>query len=189
MKQLWFINQPLAQNISATSQITASALCTRPASLPPCLPASQYSSQHIKCWKPYAVMYGLALLKMGTMVPETCWVIGLSINHNCCIKLVSQTISYQGCTVTRISNLIIVFVRCVRVCACVRSCVRACVYTYNQQTGIFVTLDCFRYSRFLFERTQVIYPCGIGYRFSHFLQQVIRNTLWTFPLISHLNNP
>jgi hypothetical protein len=52
-----------------------------------CLPASQDSSQHPKCWKPYAVVYSLALLKMGTMVPETCWVIGLSINHNCCIKL------------------------------------------------------------------------------------------------------
>ena len=42
----------------------------------------------LQCWKPYAVVYGLALLKMGTVVPETCWVIRLSINHNCCIKLV-----------------------------------------------------------------------------------------------------
>jgi hypothetical protein len=42
----------------------------------------------LQCWKPYAVVYSLALLKMGTMVPEICWVIGLSINHNCCIKLV-----------------------------------------------------------------------------------------------------
>jgi len=163
MKQLWFINQPLAQNISATSQITASALCTRPASLPPCLPASQYSSQHIKCWKPYAVMYGLALLKMGTMVPETCWVIGLSINHNCCIKLVSQTISYQGCTVTRISNLIIVFVRCVRVCACVRAfvrvCVRVCIHTTNKLEFswhwiVFVILDSYSRGLRLFIRVE-----------------------------------
>jgi hypothetical protein len=33
----------------------------------------------LKCWKPYTVVYSLALLKMETMVPETCWVIGLSI--------------------------------------------------------------------------------------------------------------
>jgi hypothetical protein len=52
-----------------------------------CLPASQDSSQHIKCWKPYAVVYSLVLLKMGTVVPETCWVIGFSINHIFCIKL------------------------------------------------------------------------------------------------------
>ena len=38
-------------------------------------------------------LYGFALLKMGTMVPETCWVNGLLINHNCCIKLVSQILS------------------------------------------------------------------------------------------------
>ena len=83
-----------------------------------CLPASQNSCQHfnplnaelnpiyhllallgahhilhfsrirVKCWKPYAVVYSLALLKVGTVVPETCWVIGLSINHNGCIKLI-----------------------------------------------------------------------------------------------------
>jgi len=29
-----------------------------------CIPAPQDTSQH-KCWKPYAVIYGLALLKMG----------------------------------------------------------------------------------------------------------------------------
>jgi len=28
---------------------------------------------------------------MGTMVPETCCVIGLPINHNCCIKLVNKS--------------------------------------------------------------------------------------------------
>ena len=66
-----------------------------------CLPVSQDSSQHIKCWKPYAVIYGLALLKVGIIVPETWWANGLLINHNCCIKLVSQIISYEGCTVTR----------------------------------------------------------------------------------------
>ena len=63
------------------------------ASLPRCrcrrsLPAFQDSCEHFKCWKPYAVVYSLALLKRGTMVAETCWVIGLSVNHNCCIKLV-----------------------------------------------------------------------------------------------------
>jgi len=47
----------------------------------------------LQCWKPYAAIYGLALLKMGTTVPETCWATGLLINHNCCIKLVSQIIS------------------------------------------------------------------------------------------------
>jgi len=51
-----------------------------------CLPASQDSSQHIKCWKPSAVIYGLALLKMGIIVPETCWANGLLINHNRCTK-------------------------------------------------------------------------------------------------------
>ena len=53
-----------------------------------CLPASQDSSRHFKCWKPYAVLYSLALLKMDTMVPKIFWIIDLSINHNCCIKLV-----------------------------------------------------------------------------------------------------
>jgi len=53
-----------------------------------CLPASQDCCLHFKCWKPYAVLHIVALLKMGTMVSETCWVNGLSINHNCCIKLV-----------------------------------------------------------------------------------------------------
>ena len=48
----------------------------------------------LQCWTPYAVIYGLALLKMGIMLPETCRTNGLSINHNCCIKLVSQIISY-----------------------------------------------------------------------------------------------
>ena len=57
-----------------------------------CLPASQDSSQHIKCWKLYAVIYGLVLLKIGTVVPETCWANRLLINHNCCIKLVSHII-------------------------------------------------------------------------------------------------
>jgi len=70
-----------------------------------CLPASQDSSQHIKCWKPYAVIYGLALLKMGMMVPETCWANGWLINHNCCIKLVSQNIPFsERSTVLGISD-------------------------------------------------------------------------------------
>jgi len=55
---------------------------------------SKDTSQHVKCWKSYAVIYGLALLKMGIMIPETCWANGLLINHNCCIKLVSHVISF-----------------------------------------------------------------------------------------------
>jgi len=51
------------------------------------------SSADFKCWKPHAVVYSPALLKMGTKVPETCWIIDLSINRNCCIKLVQQIIS------------------------------------------------------------------------------------------------
>ena len=47
-----------------------------------CFPASQHTSQHIQCWKSYAVTYGLALLKMGIMMPETCWASGLLINHS-----------------------------------------------------------------------------------------------------------
>jgi len=60
-----------------------------------CLPASQDSYQHVKCWKPHAVIYGLALLKMGTMMPKTCWAKCWLINHSCCIKLISQIISYE----------------------------------------------------------------------------------------------
>jgi len=71
-----------------TIPMTAFTLCTRPAS------ASQDSSQHIKCWKQYAGIYGLAFLKMGIMVLETCWTKCWLINHNCCIKLVSQIISH-----------------------------------------------------------------------------------------------
>jgi hypothetical protein len=58
-----------------------------------CLPGSQESSQHIKRWKPYAVIHGLELLQMGIMVLKICRANALSINHNCCIKLVSQIIS------------------------------------------------------------------------------------------------
>jgi len=29
-------------------------------------------ASNIKCWKPYAVIYGLALLKMGIMMREKC---------------------------------------------------------------------------------------------------------------------
>ena len=60
-----------------------------------CSPAPQDTSQHTKSWKPYAVICGLALLKMGIMMPETCCDNGLLlINHNSCIKLVSHVISY-----------------------------------------------------------------------------------------------
>ena len=44
----------------------------------------------VVCWKPYAVIYGLTVLKMGIMVPETRRAKGWLINHNCCINLVSQ---------------------------------------------------------------------------------------------------
>jgi len=42
------------------------------------------TSQHMKCWKPYAVIHGLALVKIGIMMPETCWANGLLIKDNCC---------------------------------------------------------------------------------------------------------
>jgi len=29
-------------------------------------------ASNIKCWKPYAAIYSLALLKMDIVVPETC---------------------------------------------------------------------------------------------------------------------
>ena len=50
-------------------RVTSSTKCTLPASWPPKTPAS-----NIRCWKTYAAIYSLALLKMGIMVPETCWV-------------------------------------------------------------------------------------------------------------------
>jgi len=58
-------------------QITSFTLCTRPAFWLPKTPASTSS-----CWIPYAVTYGLVLLKMGIMMPETCWANGLLIKHN-----------------------------------------------------------------------------------------------------------
>jgi len=122
MQQLWFINRPLVQHVSGTIMpifrsarpyITANGFQHLMCCLESweagrqesnnslytvhttCFPASQDSSQHIKFWKPYAVIYGLALLKMGIMVPETCWANDWLINHNCCIKLVSQIISNE----------------------------------------------------------------------------------------------
>jgi len=50
-----------------------------------CFPAPQDISHHIKCWKSYAAIYGLALLKMRIMMPETYWANGLLINHILCI--------------------------------------------------------------------------------------------------------
>jgi len=35
--------------------------------------APHYHSQHNQCRTPYAVIHGLVLLKMGIMMPETCW--------------------------------------------------------------------------------------------------------------------
>jgi len=49
------------------SQVTSYTQCTLPASRLPKAPAS-----NIKHWKPYAAIYGLALLRMGIVVPETC---------------------------------------------------------------------------------------------------------------------
>ena len=119
MQQLWFINLPLAQHVSgniipifkgARLYITAYGLqhlmCWLESSVEDviritsstlhttCLPASQDTSQHIKCWKPY--IYGLALLNMGIVLPKTCWATGWLINHNCCIKLVLQITSFQS---------------------------------------------------------------------------------------------
>ena len=47
-----------------------------------CFPTPQDSSQHIQWWKPYAVTWCLPLLKMGIMMPETCWANGLLIKYN-----------------------------------------------------------------------------------------------------------
>ena len=144
MQQLWFIDKPLAQHVlgiivpifrSARPYITAYGFqhlsCWKPYAViyglallkmgimmpktcwanrlvinhncytvhtvhTACFPASQDSSQHIKCWKPYAVIYGLVLLKMGIMMPETCWANGLVINHNCYIQLFSHVISSRN---------------------------------------------------------------------------------------------
>jgi len=91
MQQLWFINQPLAQHVSGTIMpILRNAR--------PYITACGFQhlmcwleSWEAKCWKPYAVIYALALLKMGIMVPETCSANDWLINHNCCIKLVSKS--------------------------------------------------------------------------------------------------
>ena len=124
MQQLWFSKQPLAQHVSGTIMsffrsagpyITAygfqhlmcwlvsweaskQALCTVHCvhGLLTCFLVSQDTSKHIKCRKPYAVIYGIALIKIGIMMTETCWANGLLINHNCCIYLVSHVISYKG---------------------------------------------------------------------------------------------
>ena len=48
-------------------QTTSSTQCTLPTAQLPKNPASS-----IKCWKPYAVIYGLVLLKLGIMMPRTC---------------------------------------------------------------------------------------------------------------------
>jgi hypothetical protein len=47
----------------------------------------------IGCRKPQAVKYGLVLLKMCKILPETCWADGISINYSCCIYLISHIIS------------------------------------------------------------------------------------------------
>ena len=47
------------------------------------------------CCLEHAAMYGLALLQVGIMVPETCWANGLLINHNCCNYLVSYITLFQ----------------------------------------------------------------------------------------------
>ena len=87
MQQLRFIDKPMIFFFFSKNRLyTVHTTCL--AAFPP-----KDSCQNFKSWKPYAVAYSLALLKMGTMVPETCWFIGLSINHNCCIKLVQQIIS------------------------------------------------------------------------------------------------
>jgi len=76
IQKLWFINQHLAQHVSGTIMpIFRSAR----------LYITAYGFQHLLRWKPYAVIYSLALLKMGIMVPETCWAKCWLISHNCCI--------------------------------------------------------------------------------------------------------
>jgi len=49
-------------------------------------PAPHNHSQHNQCRTPYAVVYGLVLLMMGIMMPETCWDRSLIIN----IRLVAS---------------------------------------------------------------------------------------------------
>ena len=45
-----------------------------------CDPAPHNHNQHNQCRTPYAVIYGLVLLMMGIMMPETCWDRSLIIN-------------------------------------------------------------------------------------------------------------
>jgi len=85
MQQLWFINKPLTKHVSG---IIMPIFRSSRTYITPCLTASKDSNQRIKCWKTYAVIRGLELMKMGTMVLEICRDIGFLINHNCCIKLV-----------------------------------------------------------------------------------------------------
>ena len=112
MQQLWIvINNSLTQHVSGTATpifrsdrlyITAHGFqhlmllmepwSSRVASYTQCtLSASrilQGSRSNIKCWKPYAVLHSLSLLKMSIVVPETCWV------HEFLIKIVASSWSY-----------------------------------------------------------------------------------------------
>jgi len=50
------------------------------------IPAPHNHSQHNQCRTPYVVVHSLVLLKMGIMMPETCWDRSLIIN----IRLVAS---------------------------------------------------------------------------------------------------
>jgi len=95
MQQLWFINNPLAQHVlgiimpifrSTWPYITAYGFLHLT-----CWLVSWGAGQYIKCWKLYAVVYGQVLLKMGMMMPETCWANGLLINKSYLLHLVGLT--------------------------------------------------------------------------------------------------
>ena len=90
--KLWLINNPLAPHVSgiimlifrsARPYITAYGFQHLMCWLVSWEARKQtVCTVHTVCWKPYAVTYGLALLKMGIRMPETCWANGLLINHN-----------------------------------------------------------------------------------------------------------
>jgi hypothetical protein len=66
----WSLGEPepeSGQFALCTVHCVHSTQCTLPASRLPRTAAS-----NIKRWKPHAVINGLALLKMGIMMPETC---------------------------------------------------------------------------------------------------------------------
>jgi len=60
-------------------------------------PAPHNHSQHNQCRTPYAVVYGLVLMMMGIMMPETCWdrslIINIGLVASCWFLSLHSTIS------------------------------------------------------------------------------------------------